>query len=74
MQITLNGNTHTVQDGATARQILTQAGFPAGHHLGVELPDGTLMHVGDNEVVKPSPGDRFQAVPSATKGHPAQEG
>lgn len=74
MQITLNGNTHTVQDGATALQILAQAGFPAGHHLGVELPDGSLMHIGDNEVVKPSPDDRFRAVPSATKGRAAQEG
>ena len=68
MQITINNNPVEVREGMTARQILQAAGFAEEHHLALEMPDGTLMHLEDNDVVKPSPGDKFMAVPPAKKG------
>jgi len=69
MQIPVNGNPDEFRDGMTAMKVLQAAGFSEGHHLALEMPDGTLMHIDDNEVVKPSSGDKFIAVPAAKKGH-----
>jgi hypothetical protein len=68
MEVTINNNPIDIPEGMTARQIINAAGFTEGHHLALEMPDGTLMHLDDNEVVKPSRGDRFMAVPHAKKG------
>lgn len=68
MQITINGNPVEFRSGMTALQLLQAAGFAGGHHLALEMTDGTLMHLDDNEVVKPSAGDKFMAIPEAKKG------
>ena len=68
MQISVNGNPVEFRDGMTALQVLQTAGLSEGHHLALESSDGTLMHIEDNEVLKPSPGDKFIAVPAAKKG------
>ena len=68
MQVTVNGNPVEFREGMTAQQVLQAAGFGGEHHLALEMQDGTLMHIDDNEVVKPSPGDKFMAVPAAKKG------
>ncbi len=68
MRVTVNGNPVEVRDGATALEVLQAAGFASGHHLALEMSDDTLMHIDDHETVKPSPGDKFVAVPSAKKG------
>lgn len=68
MQISVNENIIEFRDGMTARQVLQAAGFSESHYLAVELGDGTLYHLEDSEVIKPSKGDKFIAVPAAKKG------
>lgn len=68
MTLVVNGNSVSARDGATAREVLQTAGFSSEHHLALEMPDGTLMHLDDNEVIKSSPGDKYVAVPAAKKG------
>jgi len=69
MKVTVNDNPVETRDGMTALEVLKAAGFSSGHHLALEMPDGkTLMHLEDNEVLKPSAGDKYQAVPVAAKG------
>jgi hypothetical protein len=68
ISVKMNDNPIEISDGMTAIEILKSAGFSSGHHLALEMQDGTLMHLDDNEPVKASPGDNFIPVPVATKG------
>ena len=68
MDVTVNGNSVNFREGMTAKQLLQTAGFGTDHHLALEMKDGTLLHIDDNEVVKPSSDDKFIAVPKAKKG------